>query len=110
MWSFGGSSKTEPEFVAYPAPGPFPSAAIRGDWSFSRRGALQNPVVTVTDVATGQPLTIEATLRGGSFGFISTIGIRLLDPASTGSTYRIEVESDGGSWTYETTLVDCRTF
>lgn len=107
MHAFGTGAHSEPDFVAYPSPGPFPIQALHGDWSFSRRQGFSNSfTVTVTRLSDGTNIPVTATDRGSTFGFLATLGFSV-PGATAGETYRVEVVDGARTYTYETTLVSC---
>src|SRR5690606_13754595 len=93
MWAFGQTNNaTEPEYVAYPAPGFFPIDAIRGVWSFSRRSGFSNPDVVITRVSDNADVPVDFYYAGSTYGFLSTLGITpQANMVSPGETYRVQV-------------------
>ena len=105
MYVAGRNRNRTPAFVAYPAPGPFPAAAIHGVWSFSATG-LGEPEVTITALGAERELDVAVTFLQQGFGQ-NTIAMRLGERVLTGETYRVVIVSGNRRWAYETAVVAC---
>ncbi len=101
-----------PEFVAYPAPGYFPRAAIQNPWMVISNswGLSGSTEVEVTRVSTGDSLIVSGitfspadSARPAALAF-QPAGVQ------SGETYEVRLSNLSGSaeeQSYETTLVDC---
>jgi hypothetical protein len=59
QWVFGMQSRPQPEFVAWPSPGPFPIDAPLGTWSFQVDGAgFAGASVSVTRVSDSTAMSV----------------------------------------------------
>ena len=107
MWSLSRNNASEPDFVAYPAPGPFPTDAILGVWSFSTSRTLsRDTTAVVTEVSSGREIPVEVSRLQENFG-LSTVSITLQGDVSAGEGYTVRVEDGARSWEYRTELVAC---
>ena len=109
MYSFNMNRSHNPDFVAFPAPGPFPRNALGGKWSI-HGGASYNDQHTVTITNMGDGSDVPASnITSPVFGNLaSTLAWDVSTPPA-GATYRIRIEDDAGALVreYDTTLVDC---
>jgi hypothetical protein len=104
VFSWGGSSTRS--WVAFPAPGPYPSQAVLGAWTFSSSGVGSSTTVTVIKESTGTDLGASANLLAGGYG-LSTVSF---DPgeATVGETYVVTVSGlSGEDIVYRVRIVDC---
>ena len=111
-----GGNTSDLDWVAYPAPGPFPRQAVLGTWSLGAWGFDQNlAAVTVkdlTDVTEEQPSFYFPT---GGYGSLSYLAFR---PSSVQAGHDYEVTVDGVELsrtqtvtvTYTVQLVDCTLY
>jgi hypothetical protein len=105
----GTDSQTD---VFYPAPGPFPRAALHGVWSYSSddRISMSNASVDIEEVSSGDSLSVQNTraLDDRSYGRVTTLRWEVPD-AKTGVAYRVTISGlgSGATKSYETTLVNC---
>jgi len=106
MSCFGSASHAEPDFVAYPGPGPFPVQALHGNWSFHRRNAFSNPVVTITQVSNGAVVPNVTTIRGSNYGWLSTLAIEV-SGITVGESYQVVIVDGANQWTYTTHIISC---
>jgi uncharacterized protein YkwD len=79
MYSFDQSNRSgnNPEYVAYPAPGFFPSAALGGEWSFasSTYSITSNVAVQITRLSDMTSVTVSNVERkSGTYGNMPIIG------------------------------------
>jgi hypothetical protein len=111
MYAFDTSRSHNPDFVAYPAPGPFPRAAIGGKWSIHGGGSYSDQhVVTVTNMGDGSDVPVS-NITAPVFGNLAST---LSWTVSTGglpleTTYRVTINDSGGALVreYDTTLIAC---
>lgn len=116
MYSFGRSGDDPQSVVRYPTRGPFPVEAMHGPWSyFETEGEFHRPEVAVTEVATGESMTVEGVRSPrGNYGRIYGVSW-LVEDAEAGERYRIEISyverdsraSERRSISYTTELVSC---
>ncbi|MCB9508024.1 MAG: CAP domain-containing protein [Myxococcales bacterium] len=106
MWSFGSTSRPRVDFVGYPPPGPVPTSAIMGEWSFSTDASLSGATIEVTDLATGSSVPLTQDLKDSGYGQ-ETIGYTPSRRARTGDRFEITVTRGSQVWSYETEFVSC---
>ncbi len=121
MYAFDSSQAAPaPDYVAYPAPGPFPLEALLGDWSFksTRYSFDAQTAVAMRDVQTGQAIaTTNLNIPGGNYG-IPALSWRVAQgKLVTGRTIEITVSglrareanmTVRAQVVYQTTLARCR--
>lgn len=111
MYAFDRSGQASPEYVAYPAPGFFPDAALQGYWSFgSNQYGVSNATVSMTRVSDGSAVQVDDIYTpGGGYG-IPMVAWEVPN-AELDMEYEITIGGLTGqnetSVTYRTTLVDC---
>lgn len=111
MYSFDSSASSDADFVAYPAPGPYPSAALGGHWSFgSTKHGLTNATVEMTRVSDGSAVEVnDVYTPGGNYG----IRVVAWQPVNFENDVEYEITIDnltgqnGTSVTYRTQVVSC---
>lgn len=106
---FDRSASSDRMWTAWPNPGPVPSAAIRGEWSFhSNRIAMGSATVTVVRVGDGMSLPVTVGHPPDGYG-PSTVSWQPMGwSAVVGQRYRITIEGiSGGPITYEVAPVSC---
>lgn len=99
--------RPSPQFVAYPGPGPFPTAWLPSVWSFAAPVSLQGAELEVTNKETGAEVPFTVSLaQVGIDGSLSVLG---LEPATTilPGRYAVSLTTVGGRWAYEVSVVDC---
>ena len=78
MYSFDQSGRgSTPEYVAYPAPGFFPRAAVGGEWSFSSStySITSNVAIAITRLSDMTPVTVSNIERkSGNYGSMAIVG------------------------------------
>lgn len=110
MYAFDGSSGANPQFVAYPAPGFFPRAALIGYWSFGSNSMGFSDQTTVTiKTAAGVDVPVnDVYVPGGGYG-IQVIAWQVPN-AQVDVDYDVTIANLSGatpSVTYRTRLVNC---
>lgn len=111
MYSFGGGRSHDPEYVAYPAPGPFPRAAIGGKWSISGGGNYQADfAVTITNMSDMSDVPVS-NITAPAFGFLpSTLSWDVnTSQLPVDTDYQVTIEDANGAMVqqYVTHLVNC---
>jgi hypothetical protein len=112
QWVFGWGPDPAPEFVAYPAPGPFPTQALHGHWSFAVDGAdFSGAWVEVTRLSNGSPMTVTGTyVPAEGFG-LNTLAWDV-EGVVEDEEYEIHINGVSStpmrSYTYVTHLVNCQ--
>ncbi|WP_437647450.1 CAP domain-containing protein [Sorangium sp. So ce362] len=111
----GGSGSGDKPFIAWPAPGPFPSGALHASyapldetgWTIqSSRIDLRDAQVTVTDA--GENLPVQVTQLDPNFG--SAFALRFNPQgwsAQAGHTYAIHVTGVSEPIDYEVEIIPC---
>lgn len=106
---FDSSASSDRMWTAWPNPGPVPSAAIRGEWSFhSNRIAMGSATVSVMRVGDGMTLPVSVGHPPDGYG-PSTVSWQPMGwSAVVGQRYRITIGGiAGGAITYEVEPVSC---
>jgi uncharacterized protein YkwD len=111
-----GGNTTGLDWVAYPAPGPFPRQAVMGKWSLAARSFKQDETsVTVKDLTTGSEEQPSFYFPEGNYGSLAYLAFQP-SSAQAGHDYEVTVTGvrPGGSGSspvtvkYTVQLVDCR--
>lgn len=106
---FDMSGSSDRQWTSWPNPGPIPSEALRGSWSFhSNRIAMGGATVTVVRVGDGMMLPVTVGHPPDGYG-PSTVS---WDPMgwspAVGQRYRVTIDGiAGGPITYEVEPVSC---
>ncbi|AKT37689.1 uncharacterized protein CMC5_018310 [Chondromyces crocatus] len=115
MWVLGGSGGQSPPFTAWPAPGKFPSGALRASyapldstgWSIQSSSInLAGAQVSVTDGGMNRPMAV--TQLAANFG--SSSAIRMVPQGWTtqvGHTYEVRVTGINSPISYAVEITDC---
>jgi len=106
IWTFDETSRTPPPFVAYPPPGPSPSVAVMGEWSFAAEEDVADAIITATDTATGRPYAVEQRALPPAYGQ-DAIAFSLTPRPLAGEAVTIRVEGTHVSTSYDVTVVSC---
>lgn len=115
MYSFDRSANASVDYVAYPAPGFFPQAALLGQWSFSSSKYRFDAATTVTIKKVSDGASVPVTgvnTPGGGYG--QPILAWTVKSADVPLGQELEVTVDklkgtaGTTVTYRVTLVACR--
>jgi hypothetical protein len=111
MYSFGGGRAHNPDFVAYPAPGPFPSAAILGKWSIHGGANYQDTfTVEITNMSDMSDVPVSNVTAPAFGGLASTLAWDVnTSQLPVDTDYRVRI-SDGATVVqeYTTRLVSCQ--
>jgi hypothetical protein len=111
-----GGNTSDLDWVAYPAPGPFPEQAVLGKWSLGAWGFDQDQTtVTVKDLTAGTEEQPSFYFPAGWYGSLSYLAF---EPSSqqAGHDYEVSVTavrpdpSRTLTVTYTVQLVDCSIY
>lgn len=115
MYSFDRSVNTSVDYVAYPAPGFFPQAAVLGQWSFSSGKYRFDASTTVTIKKVSDGATIPVTgvnSPGGGYGQPTLAWTVKSTDAPVGEELEVTIDNlkgtAGTTVTYRVTLAACR--
>lgn len=115
MYSFDrGGQGPNPDYVAYPAAGFFPRAALIGYWSFASAKYRfdSNTTVSIKRVSDNQPVTVsDVYIPGGGYGQPTLAWNVATNDVQTGTEYEVTIDnltgSAGTTVVYRVTLSDC---